>query len=258
MSESGLFASTKGFSWGNPGEGLGVGFRNAVVLSVGEVVQATKYNPNENAPKELDFFPSGDKKLQIPVTILTDLRDPSIPGDNGHRVVYLTQGSGRFKKTRELMRIAGRNGDPQKGDIWSLGCIAEDMSNRGKMVWDGAYSLGTPESIAIADRELGVTPAASGMFSGAPAATPAPAPAAPAANAFAGQVHDTVPAAPAAAPVDDVAAQIAALQAQLAAAQGAQPTAPAAPAAPGRPPFASPGAPAPAMAGAPAAPGPIG
>lgn len=203
MTDSGLFSSTKSFSWGEPGQGVGIGFRNAIVLKVGEAVQATEYNRDQNAPKKPAFFPSGDPKMQIPVTVLTDLRDPAIPGDNGWRVVYLTQGDGRFKTTRGLMRQAGRNGDPQKGDVWSLVCTVEDMANRGKKDYQGEYRQGDGQTIAAADRALNGTaaPADSGVF--------------------AGQVHDTQPATtsfapPAAAPAETPEQELARLRAALA------------------------------------------
>lgn len=49
-----------------------------------KAVQMTKYQSTE-----LDFWPSGDPKMQVVVVIQTDLRDPSDAQDDGRRRLYI-------------------------------------------------------------------------------------------------------------------------------------------------------------------------
>jgi hypothetical protein len=46
--------------------------------------QMTKYQSTE-----LDFWPSGDPKMQVVVPLQTDVRDPADPADNGRRVLFI-------------------------------------------------------------------------------------------------------------------------------------------------------------------------
>lgn len=46
--------------------------------------QMTKYQSTE-----LDYWPSGDPKMQIVVPLQTDVRDPADPADNGRRVLFI-------------------------------------------------------------------------------------------------------------------------------------------------------------------------
>lgn len=46
--------------------------------------QMTKYQSTE-----LDYWPSGDPKMQIVVPLQTDVRDPSDPSDDGRRVLFI-------------------------------------------------------------------------------------------------------------------------------------------------------------------------
>jgi hypothetical protein len=46
--------------------------------------QMTKYQSDE-----LDYWPSGDPKMQIVVTLQTEARDPANPADDGRRVLFI-------------------------------------------------------------------------------------------------------------------------------------------------------------------------
>lgn len=66
-------------------------------------VQMTKYKSDE-----LDYWPSGDPKMQIVVTIQTDERDPADPTDDGRRRLFITPRM--MKPTREAVLRAGVKG----------------------------------------------------------------------------------------------------------------------------------------------------
>lgn len=58
--------------------------------------------------EELDFWPSGDPKMQIIVTIQTDLRDPADPHDDGRRRLHIPPRM--MTPVREAVRRAGAPG----------------------------------------------------------------------------------------------------------------------------------------------------
>ncbi|AYN57453.1 hypothetical protein HOU47_gp47 [Arthrobacter phage Constance] len=60
------------------------------ITEISEQRQATKYNRDRNAPKELDFWPSGDPKMEVWVTVQTNERDPQDPEDTGLRTIVVT------------------------------------------------------------------------------------------------------------------------------------------------------------------------
>lgn len=72
------------------------------IVRVGEQRQSYKYNPNPSAPKQLDFWEGAQggaprPKMEIPLTLQTQLRDPQDPEDDGQRVlvvpIYYKDGS---------------------------------------------------------------------------------------------------------------------------------------------------------------------
>ncbi|AYN57315.1 hypothetical protein PBI_BRIDGETTE_49 [Arthrobacter phage Bridgette] len=62
-----------------------------VITEISDQKQATKYNRDPKAPKELEFWPkSGDPKMEVWVTLQTNERDPLDPEDRGLRTVVVT------------------------------------------------------------------------------------------------------------------------------------------------------------------------
>ena len=68
-----------------------------------KAIQMTKYQSDE-----LDFWPSGDPKMQIVVTIQTDLRDPADAFDEGKRRLHIPPRM--MPPVREAVQRAGAKG----------------------------------------------------------------------------------------------------------------------------------------------------
>lgn len=70
------------------------------------VRQKTKYNSN---PPELEMFPSGDPKMEVVLTLDTDLTDPTVEDDDGARRVYINWWGDKRKGLEAAVRAAGDN-----------------------------------------------------------------------------------------------------------------------------------------------------
>jgi hypothetical protein len=143
--------------------------------------QMTKYKS-----EELDFWPSGDAKMQIVVPIQTEQRDPANPADDGRRILFIPPRM--MTPVREAVQRAGAKGLHIGGRIavrWVSGAgqvegdpkvyaadYAPPAIDPGNLLaGNGAQSAAT-----VAAPSAPAAPVAA-----APAATPPPAPAAPAA-----------------------------------------------------------------------------
>lgn len=90
----------KGIKWSDHNVGHTV---VGTIVDQPKAVQMTKYQSDE-----LDFWPSGDPKMQIVVTIQTDLRDPSNALDDGRRRLYIEPRM--MTPVREAVQRAGAPG----------------------------------------------------------------------------------------------------------------------------------------------------
>ena len=61
-----------------------------VITEISDQKQATKFNRDPKAKRELDFWPSGDPVMEVWITLQTQERDPQDPEDTGLRVVVVT------------------------------------------------------------------------------------------------------------------------------------------------------------------------
>jgi hypothetical protein len=68
-----------------------------------KVAQMKKYQTDE-----LDFWPSGDPKMQIIVTIATAVRDPGNPADDGRRLLFIPPRM--MQPVREAIQATGAKG----------------------------------------------------------------------------------------------------------------------------------------------------
>ena len=73
------------------------------IVDEAKAVQMTKYQSDE-----LDFWPSGDPKMQVVVTIQTDQRDPSNALDDGRRRLHIPPRM--MQPVREAILRAGAKG----------------------------------------------------------------------------------------------------------------------------------------------------
>lgn len=97
-------------------ETLGTVVRGKIVDDP-KVQQMRKYQSDE-----LDFWPSGDPKMQIVVTIQTDQRDPADAEDDGRRVLYIPPRM--MQPVRDAVKAAGAKGLAVGGTIavqWASG-----------------------------------------------------------------------------------------------------------------------------------------
>jgi hypothetical protein len=60
------------------------------ITEISDQKQATKWNPDPKAKRELDFWPSGDPVMEVWVTVQTQERDPQDPEDTGLRTIVVT------------------------------------------------------------------------------------------------------------------------------------------------------------------------
>jgi hypothetical protein len=81
-----------------------------------KAVQMTKWKaPGDQSPPELDFWPSGDAKMEIVVTIQTDLRDPANTLDDGKRKLHISPRM--MPPVRDAVKRAGAPGLAMGGRI---------------------------------------------------------------------------------------------------------------------------------------------
>lgn len=60
------------------------------ITEISDQKQATKWNPDKNAKRELDFWPSGDPVMEVWITVQTQERNPQDEEDTGLRSIVIT------------------------------------------------------------------------------------------------------------------------------------------------------------------------
>lgn len=78
------------------------------ILDQPKAVQLNKFGPDGKPTTELDYWPSGDPKMQVIVTIATDLRDPADPEDDGRRRLHIPPRM--MPPVREAIQRSGAKG----------------------------------------------------------------------------------------------------------------------------------------------------
>lgn len=144
------------------------------IVEIGEQIQ--QKDVNTGAPAT---WPDGNPKMMLPVTVATELRDPSVTDDDGHRTFWV---SGNLKKAiGSALRQAGAKlavGGTLAVTFTGYG-EAKNKGHNAPREWTASYTPPAPgagffeEPVAAAS--VGAPPA--------PVAAPAPAPVAPAAPA---------------------------------------------------------------------------
>ncbi len=171
-----------------------------VITRIGNPMQQTDFSSGK--PLTWD---DGTPRMQLPVTVQTDLRDPSNPLDDGKRTLYV---KGEMKKAiGAALRAAGAK-MAVGGTLTVTFSGEEPTGGYPKKLYTATYAAPAPGAGFFEEPAAPVAAA----HVGAPPAAPAPAPAAPA---------------PAGVPAGVDPAQWAAFQAMQAQAQQAAPAAPA-------------------------------
>lgn len=106
MTESGLFGS-EGAPYANfPSPGTNY---QGIVTRIGQQQGREFVPPSQRANGKqgaLQFWPDGRPKMVAIITVQTDLRDPSIPGDNGERSIWI-DGKSKTDSVKAAVRSAG-------------------------------------------------------------------------------------------------------------------------------------------------------
>jgi len=144
-----------------------------------KAVQMTKYQSSE-----LDYWPSGDPKMEIICVVQTDERDPAKTGDDGRRRLHITP---RMQKPlREAVQRVGAPGLAIGGRIafrWISGTGVGE-GNAREFAADYAPPVVDPGSLLGAN---GGQPAAQSPLNATAPAQPAPAAQAPGGGVWLGQ-----------------------------------------------------------------------
>lgn len=140
------------------------------ITRIGEPMPAKKFKS-----QEIDRWPDGQPKMVLPVDLQTDLRDPSKPGDNGLRTLWI---KGYMKDAiQAALTACGYGTKLRVGGRLAVAFVREEENGTPNPTkhYEARY---TPPANAAAESFFGAQPAAAA----APApSAPAPAPAQPAA-----------------------------------------------------------------------------
>lgn len=125
---------------------------HGIIDRIGEQVQATAFTGKPGVIGAPLTYPSGDPVMQLPITIVTEVRDPAVPNDDGRRTIYF-EGEKR-KAMKRALQAAGVRG-PAVGDWLSLTYTA-DQQGQGS----------NPKKLYEADYQVNPNKSAGGFFQG--------------------------------------------------------------------------------------------
>ena len=111
-----------------------------VIDRIGAKVQKREYSPNGTLGA-LKYYPgTTDPIMQLPITILTDARDPAVPNDDGRRTIYF-EGAKR-KALIDALKANGLRG-PVLGDWMSLEFYATEQGQGSspKKLYRAQYAI---------------------------------------------------------------------------------------------------------------------
>jgi len=135
------------------------------ITDIGNQFQATKFNRNPQAPKELDYWPSGDPIMQVPVTVQTQERDSSDPEDTGKRTIYMTvsrKEGGQLAAVIAAVEAAGQE-YPQVGGFLALSMVGYDPESGNpqnpRKMYQAQYRPPAPGGGAFAPQQAQQAPA---------------------------------------------------------------------------------------------------
>lgn len=98
------------------------------ILSVGPERQQRDLDGNPLFWDKAELEP----KMQLPIDVQTDLRDPEDPADDGVRTIYVKKGSQMLRAVGEAVRKAGQRGAPKVGGTLHVAWTGtEPASKRG-------------------------------------------------------------------------------------------------------------------------------
>lgn len=179
-------AASKSAKFANPGDEV-----HGTITDISEPMQTTKFGSQEP-----DFWPSGDPKMQVKITLQTEQREDA--DDDGKRGLWVTvsgKPGGQLASIRDAVRASGAN-DIAVGGVLSMKFTGYDPESKNphqpRKLFTAAYSPATGggafRAEPQAERPVQTIDPMTGEVRGAgpvqtqadpwsvPAATPAPAP----------------------------------------------------------------------------------
>jgi hypothetical protein len=167
------------------------------IITHTDAIQSRKYGTNE-----LEFWPSGDRKMIAILTVATDLRDPAIEDDDGQRAVWI-RGKAMNEAVKAATRDAGAKGVDVGGQLFIrfTGLGKAEKGAQPPKLYEAGYRKPTADTRAIAasykrptggnddpwadqPHDEAFAPSGAVAPSGWPSAAPVAAPAAPAAGGW--------------------------------------------------------------------------
>lgn len=96
------------------------------IIRIGEQRQSYKYDPRPGAPKQLDFWEAAQggaprPKMEIPLTLQTEIRDPQDPEDDGQRILVVPimyKEGGILSAIQKAIDLAGGQDIAVGADLW--------------------------------------------------------------------------------------------------------------------------------------------
>ena len=130
-------AASRSIKFANPGDEV-----HGTITDISEPMQSTKFGS-----KELDFWPSGDPKMQVKITLQTSAReDGDDDGKRGLWVVVSGKPGGQLAAIRDAVREAGAN-DIAVGGTLSMQFTGYDPESKNpanpRKLFTAAYSAPT-------------------------------------------------------------------------------------------------------------------
>jgi hypothetical protein len=136
------------------------------ITEISDQKQATKWNPDKNAKRELDFWPSGDPVMEVWVTVQTNERDPQDPEDTGLRTMVVTvnqKQGGQLAAIMDACEAVGAE-TPLPGGFLALTFTHFDPESKNpqnpRKLYAGKYQAPAPGGGAFAQPAAQQAPAA--------------------------------------------------------------------------------------------------
>lgn len=158
------------------------------ITEISDQKQASKWNPDPKAKRELDFWPSGDPVLEVWITLQTNDRDPQDPEDTGLRLIVVTvnqKAGGQLAAIMDACEAAGAE-TPLPGGFLALTFTHLDPESKNpqnpRKLYAAKYQAPAPGQGAFQQPAAQAAPAAPvyNEWNPAPPAAYAPPAAAPA------------------------------------------------------------------------------
>lgn len=158
------------FGGGNPSASF-----KELNVPVGGTVLSVGPERQQSDPKgELQWWDKAETqpKMQLPIDVQTDLRNPEDPSDDGVRTIYV---KGDMKRAvGQAVRVAGQRGAPKVGGTlhvaWTASEAATVRGHNDKKIYSAKYTAPAPADSFFGEQ---AAPAAQPAMSGATAASSA-------------------------------------------------------------------------------------